>query len=708
MTPIPTEFEELKNSGELPSPTGVGMKILELTSTDDYSAEDMGDAIMSDPSLTGRILRLANSADKAGHEPVTTVSGATMRLGGSVVRDLALAFSLISEREAGACRPFDYERYWSLSLARAVAAQELSRRFNAFRPEEAYICGLLGEVGMLALASVHAERYGKILLENQGKALRALREAEYEEFEIDHATVSRCMLAQWGLPELFIEAVGEFNSQRAFIPSPEPVSRMSDILRLADVIGSAILLGDTTPPRRITEIADQLEILREILGVNDSGLQRFCDTVSKEWQQWGESLEIETMDVRFGQVMEVIARGREMAREEEVSALGQAAGVTQDEVSEMVSELEPELESKSGPEPEPAAMPSAAPKAFAKPKSKVGGIGEDRIRILAVDDDPVSLRLLVKHLRAERFEVTMARGGREALKKALQEKPSLMIVDQEMPDLNGLDVVRALRRSSVGNSMYILLLTGSHTNELLVEAFDAGADDFVTKPFLPSALSARIKAGVRIAKLQEKVERDRKTILEQLADKNALNRKLRTASLTDPLTGLPNRRHAMNRVDVEWKATERNGIPFCVIMLDIDKFKLVNDNFGHDVGDEVLQSTALAVKSALRGEDEVCRLGGEEFLVICRGAFEKDGAVVAERIRKTVEANVIQSPGFDRTVTVSLGVAGTHSGVLTLMSLLKASDEAVYQAKNEGRNCVRVAGAPAPSPEELDKHRRSA
>ncbi len=134
MTPIPTEFEELKSSGDLPSPTGVGMKILELTRTDDYSAGDMGDAIMSDPSLTGRILRLANSADKAGQEPVTTVSGAIMRLGGSVVRDLALAFSLVSEREAGACRPFDYERYWSLSLARAVAAQELSRSFGVFHP----------------------------------------------------------------------------------------------------------------------------------------------------------------------------------------------------------------------------------------------------------------------------------------------------------------------------------------------------------------------------------------------------------------------------------------------------------------------------------------------------------------------------------------------------------------------------------------------
>ena len=491
------------------------------------------------------------------------------------------------------------------------------------------------------------------------------------------------MLVEWGLPELFVEAVTQFNSQRAFSPGDGPVATLSDLLRLSDAIGSAILMGETTPPRRITEIGDQLEILKDILEVDDSGLQAFCDKVAKEWQQWGESLEIETTDVRFGQVLAAIARGRELAAAEEQSKkAGQTASAAQ---------------------AAPASQLPVAKTPLAKLPPLGVSMGDERIRILAVDDDPVSLRLLVRHLRAERFEVTMARGGKEALKKALQEKPALMIVDHEMPDLNGLEVVKALRRSSVGASMYILLLTGSHTNELLVEAFDAGVDDFVTKPFLATALSARIKAGVRIAKLQAKVERDRKTILEQLADKNALNRKLRTVSLTDPLTGLPNRRHAMNRVDVEWKATERNGIPFCVIMLDIDKFKAVNDTYGHDVGDEVLQATSQAVKSALRGEDEVCRLGGEEFLVICRGAFEKEGAIVAERIRVAVE-----SAGFNRAITVSLGVAGTHSGVPSLMALLKASDEAVYQAKNEGRNCVRVAGAPMPSPEEEQKYRRSA
>ncbi len=740
MSTIPVEFEELKSSNDLPSPTGVGMRILELTRTDDFSAEDMGDAIMSDPSLTGRILKLANSADKAGHESVTTVSGAIMRLGSQTVRDLALAFSLVSDRQAGACRPFDYERYWSLSLARAVAAQELARVTGKFRPEEAYICGLLAEVGMLALASVHSERYGKLLIATQGRSLKALREGEQAEFDIDHAAVSACMLREWGLPQRIVDAVGAFGNTRSFQRVEPNLESLDNLLRFADSVGSAQMLGETTPARRLHEIGDQLNLLREKLEYDEDRFQGFWSTVAREWRQWGESLEISTQSTRYGEVMAWIAEG---------SASHVGASISDDDDEAAPSTLETLQFGPGGPPQEPQASASGrqsnhAPEApppskgptqpatGAHPSSKTAAtaadvldehagaeslrqkrtgaanVVESRISILAVDDDPVSLRLLVKHLRNESFEVTMARTGKEGLKRALQEQPALLIVDQEMPGLSGLDVVRALRRSAVGSSIYILLLTGSETSELLVDAFDAGVDDFVTKPFLPRVLTARIKAGVRIAKLQRKVEADRRTIVDQLNEKNALNRKLKTASLTDPLTGLPNRRHAMNRLETEWLATERSKLPFSVIMLDIDHFKSVNDNFGHDVGDLVLQATAQAIKGALRGEDEVCRLGGEEFLVICRGAAEAQCGVVAERIRKAVESNVVDAPGYDRAVTVSLGVAGTHSGMPSLLALLKAADEAVYVAKNSGRNQVQVAGAPTPTPEEVERLRRTA
>lgn len=681
MQTIPVQFEELRTSQDLPSPAGVGMKILEITSTDEYSVEDMGDAIMSDPSLTGRILELANSAERAGQEPITTVSAAIMRLGATMVRNLALAFSLVSEREVGACRPFEYDKYWSQSLARAVAAKALSARTGIQTPEESYVAGLLGDVGALALASVHSERYGRVLVQCQGLNREALREAERAEFDIDHAVVTRCMMLDWGLPEAFSELVTAFSMKRVHSDDDVTLQSLTDILIFADTIGRALLMESEPSAIAKAEIGDQLEQLRDILGLDESKLMVFCDQVAREWRIWGEKLEIETNEIRFSQVFSEIAAARDAA-EAEIRDAAQAS--LESVASEVAS-------------PTPGASPeeTAALQAVVEAAEDARRIASERISILAVDDDPVSLRLLVRHLIRDRFDVSMARAGKEGLRRALQDKPDLLVIDYEMPDMSGLDVVRALRRSSIGNNMYIVLVTGNEDEEVLLEAFNSGVDDFVSKPFRPRLLAARIKAGVRIANLTRKVETDRRTILSQLAEKSALNRKLRTASLTDPLTGLPNRRHAMNRVETEWASSERTGTPFSVIMLDIDHFKSVNDNHGHDVGDVVLQETAKAVKGALRGEDEVCRLGGEEFLVICRNADESDGMAVAERIRKAVADNVVNEPGFERAVTVSLGVATYAPGLVSLMALLKASDEAVYIAKESGRNCVKRFDVPA-------------
>ena len=141
-------FEELKLTGELPSPTVVGMRILELTRSDDYSAEELGDTIRTDSALTGRILKLANSAANTGVEPATTVTDSIMRLGTRTVRDLSMAFTLVSANGRGSCSSFDYDHYWARSLARAVCAQEISRALSLGKPEETYICALLAEVGV--------------------------------------------------------------------------------------------------------------------------------------------------------------------------------------------------------------------------------------------------------------------------------------------------------------------------------------------------------------------------------------------------------------------------------------------------------------------------------------------------------------------------------------------------------------------------------
>jgi two-component system cell cycle response regulator len=335
-------------------------------------------------------------------------------------------------------------------------------------------------------------------------------------------------------------------------------------------------------------------------------------------------------------------------------------------------------------------------------------LGTERIKILAVDDDPVALRLLVATLRKQGFDVTFAKNGSEAMRIAMREGPDIIVADHEMPEMSGLELTRALRRSKRGSSMYIVLLTGAEAEDLLVTAFQSGVDDFVQKPFDARFLVARLRAGMRIVGLQRRVEEDRRTILRQLAEKNNFNRRLKMLSLTDLLTEVPNRRHAMERVESEWKSAARSGTQFAVVMVDVDHFKAVNDNYGHDVGDRVLKSTAQAISSTLRGEDQVARFGGEEFLIIVRGAVLEEVRILAERVRLVVEGNIVEAEGYRGRVTVSLGVASFDQGFTGVSEMMKAADEAVYQAKNLGRNQVRGARESSPCADESTTRRLSA
>lgn len=679
---IPVEFEELKSSGTLPSPAGVGIKILEITRTDEFSADDMGQAIMSDSSLTGRVLELANSADRAGQEPITTVSAAIMRLGATTVRNLALAFSVISERDNGACKGFNYPLYWSGSLARAVAAKSLSVHVGGVSSEEAYVAGLLAEVGVLALATVHSEPYAKVLLETRGQPMSAVLAAENTAFDIDHSTVGYCMMLDWGLPDSFASAVESFNLERLSPAGDVTLDTLSDLLRFADAISSAMLLTATTPPRRINEVGEQIERLQEVLGYSDADVARLVGQIAGEWSRWGERLDIATCDVSFESIKEAIRRGRE-AFKKEVS-LQTGGGIRcESVVADNIVTTEDVVEDARG-------------------------LVAEKIKVLAVDDDPVALRLLVTVLRKQGFDVSFAKNGAEAMRISMREGPDLIVADQEMPEMSGLELTRALRRSKRGASMYIVLLTGAQEEDLLVEAFESGVDDYVQKPFDARHLMARLRAGMRIVGLQRRIEEDRRTILRQLADKNNFNRKLKMLSLTDLLTEVPNRRHAMERVESEWKSSVRSGSQFAVLMVDIDRFKAVNDTYGHDVGDVVLKSTAQAISGTLRGEDQVARLGGEEFLIIARGANAEDARVLGERVRLVVEENVVEAEGFRDGVTISIGVASFDQGFVGISEMMKAADDAVYQAKTLGRNQVRSAREDPQEADGLSARRKSA
>ena len=195
---IKKKFDELRLTGALPSPSTVGLRILEITKDDDYDQDELTRTIMADPALSGRIIKVANSALNDATAAAESVPQAAMRLGSRSVRTIALGFTLISDNRSGAAQSFDYDRYWSQALAKAVAANFLAFELGTFEAAEAFTCGLLADIGSLALASVHPERYSSILDAAPDAAPIQIAELEERAFDIDHYEVSAAMMEDWG------------------------------------------------------------------------------------------------------------------------------------------------------------------------------------------------------------------------------------------------------------------------------------------------------------------------------------------------------------------------------------------------------------------------------------------------------------------------------------------------------------------------------
>jgi diguanylate cyclase (GGDEF)-like protein len=634
---IKKRLDELKLTGALPSPTGVGLSILELTRGEDYSMSEITRVISSDPALTGRIIKLANSAAQAGMQPALNVQDAAMRLGVRAVRNLALGFTLVNGNRAGACQGFDYDVYWSHSLATAVAAQCLAVRVKLVVPAEAFTCGLLSGIGRLALASIHPDRYAGVL-ESARKDSADLIDREREAFDLDHRELAAALLDDWQLPQHFGFAVSSFESLGFLRESPDEACRhMTLILQVAAHLVRDQLFGDEH--QRRTDVVP----LVSSLGLNADDLQQLSVELRARWGEWGKILQIPT---------------RSSLAELEDTAAKLTGGGEDTHADPLMQDL---------------------------PRRQ-------GLRILVVDDDAVSLRLITHHLTRDGHQVWTASNGKDALVEVLQRGPQMVVTDWMMPEMDGIELCKALRRTTEGRGIYTILLTGREDEDRVVEAFDSGADDYVNKPFNPKILLARARAGQRMIELREQVEADRRERARQVSQMAVLNRRLEAAAMTDILTRLPNRRYAMARLEQEVANARRTRSPLCVIMLDIDHFKAVNDECGHDIGDLVLKETADALRRAIRKSDVPCRLGGEEFLVICPGS-DLGGAIgVAERVREAV-AEQDFSKALDRNVTISLGVAAFDTVSSTVDTLLKDADRRVYLAKSAGRNRVAARDA---------------
>jgi two-component system cell cycle response regulator len=305
------------------------------------------------------------------------------------------------------------------------------------------------------------------------------------------------------------------------------------------------------------------------------------------------------------------------------------------------------------------------------------------MKILIADDDRMNRRLLQKTLESEGYEVIAVDNGRLALQElSLPDGPRLALLDWMMPELDGAAVCREIRKQHERPYVHIILLTSRRLKEDVVAGLQAGADDYLTKPWDSAELTARLRVGQRILQLEDRLVEARET--------------MRFKATHDHLTSLFNRGVILDLLTRELSRTRREDGCTVLMLGDLDHFKNVNDKYGHVVGDEVLQEVARRLLGSVRSYDFVGRYGGEEFLIVLNNCDAAQAVQRAEEVRNGIANSPVQTSRGLLSVTMSVGVLVSRQWDLNLVEeVLVEADLALYQAKADGRNCVRIA-RPAP------------
>src|ERR1700675_571143 len=299
------------------------------------------------------------------------------------------------------------------------------------------------------------------------------------------------------------------------------------------------------------------------------------------------------------------------------------------------------------------------------------------LQVLVVDDSPVYRKLVEHALDGSPYSLLFAKSGREALELFARYLPAIVISDWMMPDLSGLDLCQRLRADVHRGYTYIILLTSIAEKDNVVKGLAAGADDYLTKPFDPGELLARIGVGRRIIDLHRQIDAKNK-LLEEMAH-------------SDSLTGLPNRRAIEEWAARQLRAAARHGFAYWVVLADLDSFKVINDTYGHNGGDAILQKFADILKTIVRASDICGRLGGDEFVMVITHVEADAIFKTVERFREQLAGQQFEL-GFERvSITASFGIAGLNGKEnIDFTTLLRRADKALYEAKRAGRNVIRI------------------
>ena len=521
--------------------------------------------------------------------------------------------------------------------------QTLAVRIHMVAPDEFFSVGLLARIGELALATVYPVKYGQLLSEaaadKPGSNLLLL---EQQALAMTHSDLGAAMLMDWGIPPVFTEPVRycEHPLEAPFAADGREATIMQSLI-LARCV-TDICLGKPDEQRALigkaVRLAAHLGCAREIF-ISD------CNEIARLWAEWSKLLQLG--NVKF-------------------PSFETLCGVE----SNMPPSRTKHAESKSDVETNP-------------PEETVPDI-----RALLLTSDPAMRVQLSKVLNETGIEVAEYSGLDGFMEHILDLQPQMLVIEVEDDASRIAHLIRTLRATRFGRGIFILALLPSSGNEVHVAAIGAEVDDFFVKSAGPKVLQARLGTARRVVLLQQELKHEREELRHFAAELAISNRSLQEAALTDSLTGLPNRRYALERIQQEWAASHRSARALACMVIDLDNFKQINDIYGHDVGDIALRLASEALRRVLRGQDVICRTGGDEFLVICPETSDEEVLACGERLRKEIERLTVDHEDEVLRLSVSVGVAVRDENMLNASDLIKRADRAVFRAKRLGRNRI--------------------
>lgn len=445
------DFNALRASGGLPSPKGVALKVMHLCQDENLSLKELAQTIQGDPALAGRIIKIANYINPNRSRPVAAVTTDTLILIGiHAVRQVVLGLSLVGSYRDGRCKLFDYENFWSLSVAMGSAAHAICSAIRVAAPAEMFNCGLMSGIGQLALVTVRPEAYCEMLEQLPDTSPRSLQEAQMDYFGITQREMMIYMLQDWGIPKLFIDALyfHEDPLSSGYAENSRPL-RITYALQLASLLARTCVEGenDETLLARIKAFGD-------LLGIESERLADISEQTRAEWHDWCAMLNVR------------------IRHSHPAVPLTPPAPVAQ---------------------PTPPAENTSAP--LAETDHPIMPL-----RILVASANELHCNFLHKTLTPAGHTVTVANNGQKTLDMLDQYRPQVLITDWMLPELDGISLCKALRKHALGENIYCIIVTPFEDEKRRVDAYEAGADELMRTPLNPRLLAAQMMVAQRYAK----------------------------------------------------------------------------------------------------------------------------------------------------------------------------------------------------------------